>query len=40
MAGVVVSRVVVGLGSSQLLSSGSLGLGIEIFDLGLTEDAL
>jgi hypothetical protein len=40
MAGVVMSRVVVAFGSSQLLSSGSLGLGVEILDLGLSEDAV
>jgi hypothetical protein len=40
MAGVVMSRVVVAFGSSQLLSSGSLGLRVEILNLGLTEDAL
>jgi hypothetical protein len=28
------------LSSSQLLSSGSLGLGVEILDLGLSEDAV
>ena len=40
VAGVVMSRVVVGLSLSQLLSSGGLGLGVEILDLSLTEDAL
>jgi hypothetical protein len=38
VAGVVMSRVIVGLSSSQLLSSGSLGLRVEILNLGLTED--
>lgn len=28
-----------GLGGSQLLSGGGLGLGVQILDLGLTEDA-
>lgn len=28
-----------GLGGGKLLSSGSLGLGVQILDLGLTEDA-
>jgi hypothetical protein len=38
VAGVVMSRVIVGLSSSQLLSSGSLSLRVEILNLGLTED--
>lgn len=35
---VVVARVVV-LSGSQLLSSGGLGGGVQVLDLGLTEDA-
>lgn len=36
---VVVTSVVTGsLGSSQLLGGGSLGLGVQVLDLGLTED--
>lgn len=40
VARVVVSSVVVGLGSSKLLGSGSLGLGVEILDLSLTENTV
>jgi hypothetical protein len=40
VARVVVSGVVVLLLSSELLGSGSLSLGVEILDLGLTEDAI
>lgn len=29
-----------GLSSSQLLSSGGLSLGVQVLDLGLTEDAV
>jgi hypothetical protein len=38
---VVVARVVVrsGLSLGELLGSGSLGLGVQILDLGLTENA-
>jgi hypothetical protein len=38
---VVVTGVVVGLslGLGKLLSGGSLGLGVQVLDLGLTEDA-
>jgi hypothetical protein len=39
VARVVVSGVVVGLGSSELLGSRSLRLGVQILDLGLTENA-
>lgn len=39
MARVVVSGVVVSLLSGDLLSGRSLGLGVEILNLGLTEDA-
>lgn len=35
----VVARVVV-LGGGELLGSGSLGGGIQVLDLGLTEDAV
>jgi hypothetical protein len=38
VARVVVSGVVVLLLGGELLSSGSLGLGVEILNLGLTED--
>lgn len=38
VSGVVVASVVV-LGSSELLSSRSLGLGVKVLNLGLTEDA-
>lgn len=39
---VVVTRMISisGLGSSKLLSSGGLRLGVEIFDLGFAEDAV
>lgn len=40
---VVVTSVLVtttSLGSGQLLSSGSLGLGVQVLNLGLTEDAI
>lgn len=40
VASVVMSSVVVGLLGSQLLSGRGLGLGVEILDLGLTEDAV
>jgi hypothetical protein len=40
VARVVVSGVVMLLLSSELLGSGSLSLGVEILDLGLTEDTL
>jgi uncharacterized membrane protein YdfJ with MMPL/SSD domain len=37
---VVVTGVVTGsLGGSELLGSGSLGLGVQVLNLGLTEDA-
>jgi hypothetical protein len=37
---VVVTGVVAsGLGGSELLSGGSLGLGVQVLNLGLTEDA-
>lgn len=36
---VVTSVVASGLGGSELLSGGSLGLGVQVLDLGLTEDA-
>jgi hypothetical protein len=38
---VVVTSVVVGLslGLGELLSGGSLGLGVQVLDLGLTKDA-
>lgn len=37
---VVVTGVVTGsLGGSELLGGGSLGLGVQVLDLGLTEDA-
>lgn len=37
---VVVASVVTGsLGGSELLSGGSLGLGVQVLNLGLTEDA-
>jgi hypothetical protein len=37
---VVTSVVTTGrLGGSQLLSGGGLGLGVQVLDLGLTEDA-
>jgi hypothetical protein len=38
VAGVIVSGVVVLLLSSELLSGGSLSLGVEIFNLGLAKD--
>jgi hypothetical protein len=37
---VVVTGVLTGsLGSSKLLGGGSLGLGVQVLNLGLTEDA-
>lgn len=36
VAGVVVTLL---LGLSELLGGGSLGLGVQVLDLGLTEDA-
>jgi len=39
VAGVVVSSVIVGLLSSEGLSSRCLSLGVKILNLGLTEDA-
>jgi hypothetical protein len=39
MAGVIVSSVVVGLGS-DLLGSGSLSLRVKVLNLGLTENAV
>jgi hypothetical protein len=40
VAGVVVSSVVMSLSSGELLSSGSLCLGVKVLDLGLTENAI
>jgi hypothetical protein len=39
VASVVVTGVVVSLRGSELLSGGSLGLGVEVLDLSLTENA-
>ena len=40
LLGVVVTGVVTGsLGGSELLGSGGLGLGVQVLNLGLTEDA-
>lgn len=36
---VVTGVVTCGLGGSELLSGGSLGLGVQVLNLGLTEDA-
>lgn len=36
---VVTGVVTGGLGGSELLSGGSLGLGVQVLNLGLTEDA-
>lgn len=37
---VVVTSVITGsLGGGQLLGGGSLGLGVQVLNLGLTEDA-
>jgi hypothetical protein len=35
----VVVTVGLSLGGGELLGSGSLGLGVQVLDLGLTEDA-
>lgn len=40
MAGVVMSCVVMSLLCSQLLSGGDLGLGVEILNLGFTENTV
>jgi hypothetical protein len=37
---VVTSVVTGGLGGSELLSGRSLGLGVQVLNLGLTEDAI
>lgn len=38
MAGVIVTGVVMGVGTAELLGCGGLSLGVKVLDLSLTEN--